>query len=880
MKNLYILLLLFISIPLSAQIDLRVSDTNRIVYPANLNVQSISRIGTRALLVFGSTTADPSTSTVVPLLRMQLLEGAELVGAQSNLVDDPATRPAGVMLTAAGTDRFFVAFNDARPDRPGLYLQTIALDGARIGAPQFLSAQISQQYLTPIHGFFGSPAEGYQIVWTDLKPSRGTIYGRRIDPLGRIDGPETRLAEGFFGFPIEIPSLRDLSILIFQFPQDTARLVHADGHVDPRPIPAFRLIWPYFISPDTSIATVDGTSLKIYGNIFETTPSETIPLPTTEGIRPESWAVTRNAATNLLDLYYLRVLDTLAGLRYAVERITLTSSGLSEPVRLLDSTLKPDTFDQMISTRVRLENINRQRPCLQRYAVNGVVVFQTVLPDRINRRFGSAGFGLDESGRFTTSDSISMRSCAPTTGYTLKRAPTDSVSRLLVRFGADSAVVQHMRSRVVVTIPERLPNIFERMDRMLMTWTTSPDSTTLLLEDFDGTLADTPAVVARYEGKGRAVRIPGAEILVSETREKRNDTTYRAKLDLQLATIALWRNAISVEQLGRAPFGFRLDDASFDPNTKETIALISRFDSARVQRTSIYGVDQNGEYLWRIDSLPMTTPPSGEVSLISSGEYRYIIVSGSSATLFDRQNIAGRFSFARSWPDARYQRLLGNRFIRWHVGGSGGDRDLIETEVYSVAGDLLHSQTFATHTQIIGDPFIAENPATSGVAILYAGATTGIRLFYQDSTFDGEFLHAPVSATTGNAISPAGVYVHDTLQAIWEDTRNGEPDIYGTWWTPLRPTGVAASAGFDALSIMVMPNPAFGPVSISLTSRHGGAATLELVDMRGESILRQPITLAPGSTSYRLDLTGVPPGAYGMMVRDAAGMAATRIIVQ
>jgi hypothetical protein len=871
MRILYAIALILASIPAAAQTDIRLTAPNRIVYPNNLNYQQLARIGTRSLLIFGSTTTDPVTGLALPLIRLQLLEGNQNVGAQRNLTDDTASRPTGIMQVVAGVDRFFVFFNDNRADRPGLYLQIVGIDGANIGTAQLFSTRpIGSR--APVLIVAGSAAQGYLVVWNDLSSPSSATYGRRIDPQGTIDGPEILLGTQY-GATLQASSLPGLSVLFF--PQDTSRLVHASGRLDPRPVPTPRLGGAYFIGSDTSLATIEGSSIKVYSKIFDATASTTIPFPTIPGIRNESRTISRDPSGQL-QIHYLRVLDTLPGLHYAIERISITQTGPSAPQRLFDSIVKRDTLPQMTSSRIVVGGSSINRPCMQRYSVSNLVIFEATLPDRINRRFGEIGFSVDESGSFSKNALDALNACNSVAGFTLGRYPIDSVSRVVVHFGADSVLVEHRRSQISVGIPERLPNLFNRTGKIYSTWTTTADSGTMLLQNLDGTLSDTPTVVASYTARGKGIRMPEAEILVSQSLARPNDTTFRAQFGLQVGSIAGWTLAVSLDQSDRNPISFRLDDAAFDPTRNEIIALISRMSGAAVRRTSIFGVDQNGEYLWRIDSLPTTAPATGEISLIPTGEFQYIVVSGSSATRLNRENIVGNFSFGSSWTDAHYQRLLGERFLRWHL--SGANRDRIEAEIYSVTGQLLHSQTFAAGTAITGDPFVVENPATRSLAFLYAGAT-GIRVFYQDSTFDGEFLHGAVSNATTTAVNPAGTWLDDTLQVVWEDYRSGEPDIYGTWWTPSRAASVREPAGLVGLSLAVVPNPASGPVSIVVTSRRSATATLEVVDMRGRAVAHRDITLAAGSSAYPLDLSALPAGAYMLVVDGGSEQVSTPIIV-
>jgi hypothetical protein len=107
--------------------------------------------------------------------------------------------------------------------------------------------------------------------------------------------------------------------------------------------------------------------------------------------------------------------------------------------------------------------------------------------------------------------------------------------------------------------------------------------------------------------------------------------------------------------------------------------------------------------------------------------------------------------------------------------------------------------------------------------------------------------------------------------------RNGSLEIYGSWWKPVTTTAVDEVVGIDPLSIAIAPNPASDRAMARVRSRHAGPATLELVDMRGRSVLRRQIMLAPGEQSSALDVGDLAPGVYNVVV---GGVGSARIIVQ
>jgi hypothetical protein len=96
----------------------------------------------------------------------------------------------------------------------------------------------------------------------------------------------------------------------------------------------------------------------------------------------------------------------------------------------------------------------------------------------------------------------------------------------------------------------------------------------------------------------------------------------------------------------------------------------------------------------------------------------------------------------------------------------------------------------------------------------------------------------PVSATTGKVTNPAATFRNDTLFIVWEDYRNGVPDIYGT--TVSMKTLLSVQS--DALkeqprpAIDVLPNPlsVFGILRYQLTER--GIVSITISDPLGRIV--------------------------------------------
>lgn len=72
--------------------------------------------------------------------------------------------------------------------------------------------------------------------------------------------------------------------------------------------------------------------------------------------------------------------------------------------------------------------------------------------------------------------------------------------------------------------------------------------------------------------------------------------------------------------------------------------------------------------------------------------------------------------------------------------------------------------------------------------------------------------------------------------------------------------------GVQPVQVQVYPNPFVSEVWVSTVTPSAGVATLVLTDMTGKEISRRSIAAEKGSTSMRLDETGLQPGIYFLAV--------------
>lgn len=78
----------------------------------------------------------------------------------------------------------------------------------------------------------------------------------------------------------------------------------------------------------------------------------------------------------------------------------------------------------------------------------------------------------------------------------------------------------------------------------------------------------------------------------------------------------------------------------------------------------------------------------------------------------------------------------------------------------------------------------------------------------------------------------------------------------------------------------VYPNPAHGVTRLMLSAKNAGDATISLVDVNGRTAMSTNESLTYGIQGVNLDLNGVHPGLYQVVVRQGNEQQVARIIVQ
>jgi hypothetical protein len=919
--------------------------------PPDILIQSAATIGSRTLAAFGTTAYAPDGSTVNQL-RMQMLQDTTLFGNQKSLHGDSA-RPYGVVSVLNLESTFVVLWNDRREGAPGIYLQRVDTNGNRSGSEQ----RVSPGRLTSDTGVtLIRTKSGYVVVWNDRRDSSLAIYDVQLTPTGDPVGNDLFISTGEFQQVLRYGSLSEPTVL--QLNTGGPIVVTDDGliHFD-SVIP--RLSTSYVVS-DHEIAVLRDTSLQIYSGLFDTAAPREFAIP---GLRQEYYkliSMYRDSAGR----YGLIYPTTWAGSRerqfFAVKVVVDTDGTVSAPVIIDSDTTRDQTPNSELhpmndngSKRVRYCNnatqVNVSRHDFMHYLTNSSRSDHDV--------YYNYGYHVDGSGRFSrlaynsTCERCGM-SCDDRSLFPISRTKTNSAIVLRENSVGKQISVEIPKAGRPVNRRESLPNVVLQDSHLIVTWVR--DGLQYLNEIYPGAIVsenwegDTTTnsfvlhypVLLTYADQFLTslayYRLPGVTLVAQTT----DSAIYHPEY---LPNRAWWQNYDSFTLFTVSNNGWRRvtgrnwwvgvtssynHDQFINPfltgwgaapdregfavtlqipggeDLKPFAAVVADFND------SVTTTFSQAETLWSPSSPLGVLPISmNDIWLVTDTSYMHVTDKG----IVQQTQQPDR----PTTETARYQKLLGPWFIRYGLVESPF-RGLV-AERFDFSFKRIDS-IFLAQDDVVGPPSVIQNPGDSSIAILTA-TRTGVRLSYfdqhlqlrHDALIDRDVSEIPVSTTEDSVGSAAGVFSNDTLFVVWEDYRNGNPDIYGNWWVvpkTLRPpvtnrdtittpttgdtdvmhpdrsirhdsTGAPIPGVGDVAITGLYPNPAHSYITVKFTTRTQGEVGMEIVDMLGSRIVQlDGGTLNSGRYQWGMDCSGLAPGAYVVILHSALGNDQRRVVVE
>jgi hypothetical protein len=896
----HILCLLIVSVALltgtvvlTAQLpDIRLStEPTSSTLPTDIQIQSAASIGNRTLVVWGSGALD-ADSGFRPILRMQMLEGNQLIGEQGTIHSDEA-RPYGVVRVLPAGNQFVILWND-RQDTPTVYGMSVDTGGVVINAEgRFFTGTV--RAVDDIQLLPFDDGSSMVVANVDYNGNRRMVY-RRVPSNGGLFGEESEISGGVYAQMLRYDLLPGL--VVIRRVSGDGIVVHPNGAIDERRIPLERLNNAFYLDADLSFAMVDDSVFSLFANMFDSTAVLQVRLPVPEGYIDGN--MIGRDSLGRVEVYRSR--GDLWGrdaIIFYVLRWTIAANGM---IAKHDTTLKIESGLGSDQSWL-LDSITKLRGCSNRSHIivstfienrqpGGRPAFN--VPFRINYGWFQGSFYRD------TFPSPSAFQCDSVTYVGVTRKSSSGVSDVLVSTGGSGVIVSHDIPEFYLSIPQKKPVVIQRQGEVLTTWLAT-------------TVNGTFNVVSQWSGwdssleKGAencSVRIYKSSVYGSESYSwdaadaiyansvalcaRRSFTsnvhdaiyiTHVSRIGLLLPSPSGWlkvftridsaRNDSPKPQPSEDDSWFRLHQIALDPDNGQTIAAVS---NRRTKVAWLFGISEQGEINW-IDSSKnglkqviesgALIPVSPRTVLFINSAMMKKVIDG---VVTDSINLA-------SPKTARFIPLLGTNFLRYYPDSTSKRHytfDILDTN-----GSIFHHADVTLDVDPL-DLTIAQRPADSSLYLIYA-SNTGIHTTVLSSRLVVQRQHRQISAGSDSTRNPSAVFINDYLAVAWEDYRNGVADIYGTIRSAEAILSTEAVAGDDGSGVItISPNPVSDVLRIELPASLDGTM-LELYDPMGRQVLSREIDNAAQINT--LDVSSITSGVYTIVVRTEEKVRRQQVVV-
>lgn len=885
--------------------------------PVEYRIESADGIGSRALVVFG-TTRPLDGGRVAGELRYQLLDGTDLVGPQRALTASPADPYIHVRVVSLASS-YLVVWLDRRADAPGLYLRRFSSGGELIGNAVRIGGGIAahQTYGRSVI-VAGTPGGGRMLLWHEIVDGRTRLTGLRVNPGGSLELPATEVGHILLQ-DLRFSALAGLTILRMD---SSTVMIDRTGSIDVRPINEELLQGPYHLDADTSLLVVRGKMLEKYASPFAAEPEWSVPVPALDSAADNTVMVGRDSVGSPFVLFM--TLES-TGDRSSMGFFVISTWKMTYSVKGQPTFVSPEPYHLHKSINGAY-NFPSGRLCEVQaiHSFQGCDNSMLVRMDGISRIIfhGEAGqwddvrwdYSLDGTGMFRDNAQGYAFLCSNAATFMLRRSNGSCFAIVAANGDTISWTSPAAAHRNVVD--QTGPRIVYRDGAFLCAWldrsngailsTFSPSfaqesvSLDTLKHVFPGVkLGGSPGYLLKAESSTQQVENIDAfgSILVDVSNySKLFETQSVHPLDpyTYYASATAFRLYESVDEHW-SPLYIRAPDA--DPGAAGYATL--RSDGSilghnPVMRWLIVGLHEGERhyaaavfpdslYLISIEGKTIRTfrnPGIRESAYWLPVDTSNVLVIGRNrATMLEDNNVLYDFPLPLEAGNASVTPLSGSTFLRAYRVDSGSNILILET--YGIDGVLLAEGRLnaSTGRVFISETSYLQRPTDSAIAILRGTEDDGVHVTLLDKHLQVIVPDTVVSATRGKAINPSGVFVGDTLHVVWEDYRNGEADIYGnSVVTSPGPTSVAITLDAECvLQAEAMPNPAGGYFRLRFNRPVAPGTELELCDMLGVPVWHGE--MAAGTSTAHVPLHGQRSGTYRLRWRSQGRSGSVQVIV-
>lgn len=787
-----------------------------------------------------------------------------------------------------------------------LYAQAL-----RNGSPLGLPLPVHSDSAVPVRFVFvRAHGSGFRVIWNDARPGAAGIYMRAITRDGIPVGDETRVVEGEIR---SVDSPVELSGLLFLYRNGRSPLL-LDGSGELRELSG--LPGPESsvrdFAADSAVAFMRGDSLLLFDSFLDSAPSHRLSADYGDSVVPGTITLLHNGGAYEV-AYITRGAPSVPSFYETVLQFRLMAgtldvgSGMLRDVVVADSVFVGAGAGSLGSS-IGIDGIDRLRPCNGLYHLR--IRYHTT-----DKLLGQPEFvrKYEWSCRVSAGD----RRAIPSAWFGTETCPSAPASITVERIadGGRGTVDVHLddpAGTVRLSVPaafteepasHRVPGLAVRDGALLVTWSDSKNSRAVVLREWQPA-AGEPGRLQPLE----SLTLP-ADTDYSSGAYERNDLEYgtfdgggygvrssRSRMwSYQYGWVIRW----SGEYLFPFPDGWRrflleegggpengstgtrsLASLAFDPDSR-SVLITSRSGPSDIY---VHEADSSGNTLWS----GRLAGGTGRHIHLGAGRFAEIDDSGSVKNFFhDLLLDSVRLD---DWnPSAKFTRLYGGRTLRHQLRSDGAALQLL---LYDDRWRPIARAEIPFGDSLTGLA-AAQSGADSSIALVLA-TNAGVYLTGFDRSLDPitaadglPLVHRPVGTATARAANPSAQFRNDTLFIVWEDYRNGLPDIYAALLRPDRYTsGIAEEEKEEGKEkkelhrLDIFPNPASDCITLHTVIAQSGPVVVLVVDAAGRRVLQTPAEHAQAGVLRRvLDISSLAPGFYRVVLRAEGDTVAEDFII-
>lgn len=880
--------------------------------PKDAMIGSAARIGDLTLVVWGSSRNVTDTSTANVLYR-QMLRDTVPIGKPERLTGD-GFYPFDMVRVVPLEDYFLVVWNDRQTGSDRTWSVTIDTSGA-VGMPQLWEGNH-----VPAGGGVHAVRLGDRglAVWNDT--ATGSILAQQTDRNGMgTEGP-FRLAAGYATdvFP-DIPAAGETLIDRGVLPPI---VIATDGTIrDVEGKAAEKFAGVYSIRSDGSVVTLANGLMEEYGSVTDTMPLRTTPAPIPK--RMDLWVTIHGSEyigkdrEGRLRIFFSAYMpgdmthcdgDYCPAILEGLFVVTERAPGLfGDPVQADEEIVFWKYYRNSIQ-RIHSYSVDTtHRLCNGAYQQRKTILLQIAM-----YRPGQSHLIVDDTAHVTAfqgdTSAIWFANAPPLQQLQAERCSSceqSTVSRLISSGGSRVALVSDSASLIlhapvatlVASTSNHSPHLLRAGNHFLVPALSFGFDSTALTYSWNGAGDSvSPAVPSNQipffdrSNDARYARMtlhnsggpPLLHIFQSqESRGTNGEEAFQSLYSLHMLTESGWQEIARAAPVHPSRF-YSVLSVARDPDDGTILVAAGWLPNLNTGQPAdsitVAAYSPDGNLLWQVDSLKIK----------SIGFHLVPLQGGRFAGIgFDKRiyQFDGDSLLESGSPlpeiSSSYRTFYDESFL-WAYESL----NTIYIEQRNGRGELLRQQQIPVSSGS-GDYHFCFNPSDSAIALLFTRRFTGTP--QQDGVWaiilDKELRVTDtlrrISVASGSVAHPSGIFHNDTLYAVWEDSRNGNSEIYGNAVVPVTraaPAGVGnEEMREEGIIASICPNPASAIIRIDLRKEAGPDARAELWNMAGKQV--GSVDIPAGVQRFDWRCAALTDGLYILRIRQNDRQESEKILI-